>query len=58
MVVFDWDARQLVEFPFNWFPQRVGTCHRPTIAGFEAWGFHSIGFPSEWGPTSVAIAAG
>ena len=39
-------------FPFNWFPQRVGT--------FATWdnqakklegGFHSIGFPSEWGRT-------
>ena len=35
-------------FPFNWFPQRVGTWTRLLlIQRFK--GFHSIGFPSEWG---------
>ena len=37
-------------FPFNWFPQRVGT-RRSTAIIPRAASFHSIGFPSEWGPS-------
>ena len=39
---------QSVEFPFNWFPQRVGSSSSLS-QGICALGFHSIGFPSEWG---------
>ena len=68
---------QLMMFPFNWFPQRVGTIcrmyryrghgkrcvsiqlvspasgdsRRGSLFGAYSWSrFHSIGFPSEWGP--------
>ena len=39
----------IVEFPFNWLPQRVGP--GPTDRPFagEKLCFHSIGCPSEWG---------
>ena len=38
-----------VRFPFNWFPRRVGTNDLKQIAAYYSIGFHSIGFPSEWG---------
>ena len=37
-------------FPFNWFPQRVGTSSTLAKRCCEE-SFHSIGFPSEWGLT-------
>ncbi len=37
-------------FPFNWFPQRVGSLDNFVRLNNESIaGFHSIGFPSEWG---------
>ena len=38
-------------FPFNWFPQRVGTTGYSWCMLVNL-GFHSIGFPSEWGLSS------
>ena len=38
-----------IEFPFNWFPQRVGTLQESRMSKIKELGFHSIGFPSEWG---------
>ena len=41
------------QFPFNWFPQRVGTDLDLTHDDISNLNFHSIGFPSEWGHTKT-----
>jgi len=43
-------------FPFNWFPQRVGTTNDSSTSGEGSTSFHSIGFPSEWGHPATLIA--
>ena len=38
------------QFPFNWYPQRVGILgRRGVLPGETLKRFHSIGIPSEWG---------
>ena len=44
-------------FPFNWVPQRVGRFCKVGLLQFS-WGFHSIGFPSEWGVKKVVAVGG
>jgi len=40
----------LIAFPFNWCPQRVGTVpRRIDMTATQLTRFHSIGVPSEWG---------
>ena len=43
-----------IEFPFNWFPQRVGRGNPPNVQD-QVGCFHSIGFPSEWGVTTMLL---
>ena len=39
----------LLEFPFNWYPQRVGILPGTKWRPSQGASFHSIGIPSEWG---------
>jgi len=43
-------------FPFNWFPQRVGTEFATAYQERCYRSFHLIGFPSEWGRVILAAA--
>ena len=47
-----------VLFPFNWFPQRVGTDFVQPYQEQRKYGFHLIGFPSEWGLKRAASGGG
>ncbi len=45
--LWNWLMPIIFGFPFNQFPQRVGTVVMQTTS-LKTTGFHSISFPSEW----------